>query len=148
MAKVGIYIYTSRGDVLIEPQMKKLQDYASAHGDVVVNRYLDRGYVGGKRCRAALNRLMQDCAEGKLEKVLVFRVRHLSLNGNEFFKIYKQITENNVALDILEDPVDKNILNRLEIIGVLQGNIKRTSQEFILAGYQALVNAHGSKISE
>ena len=52
------------------------------------------------------------------------------------------------ALNILEDTKKKNILNRLEIIGVLQGNIKRTSQEFILAGYQALVNAHGSKISE
>ena len=150
MKKVGIYIYRARVDIpnIIEAQIQKLQDYAVASDGTVVEKYIDIGRCHSNKCRSALRRLISDCKAGMLDEVLILRARHLSYKAEEFLELYNLITENNVTLDIVEEPISEELVNLLQIIGVLKEKGKLKKEELICAGCKALLNEYGPKKTE
>lgn len=150
MKKVGIYIYRADIDIpnIIEKQILTLQEYANAHGGTIVEKYIDIGRFRGYKKRLALPQLISDCKAGKLDEVLILRARHLSYKAEEFWKLYNQITENNVTLDIVEEPITEEVINLLKIIGVLRKKGKLKKDELISAGCKALLNEYGPKKTE
>ncbi len=150
MKKVDIYIYRARVDIpnIIEAQLQKLHDYAVASDGTVVEKYIDIGRFQSYKRRSALRRLISDCKAGKLDEVLVLRVRHLSRKAEEFLDLYNRIAENHVALNIVEEPISEELVNLLQIIGVLKEKGKLKKEELIGAGCKALLNEYGPKKTE
>lgn len=128
--------------------MDKLQDYANEHGGTVVAQYVDIGYDGRKKCCVEFKRMIKDCKDGKLDEVLILRARHLSGKAQEFCKLYRQITDNKVALRIVEDPIDEKTITLLEAIEEWREKHKLSQQELVYEGYKALLNEHGPKKTE
>lgn len=150
MKKVGIYIYRARVDIpnIIEAQIQKLQDYTVASDGTVVEKYIDIGRCHSYKRRSALRRLLSDCESGRLDEILVLRVRHLSRKAEEFLELYNRITENHVALNIVEEPISEELVNLLQIIGVLKEKGKLKKEELIGAGCKALLNEYGPRKTE
>ncbi len=150
MKKVGIYIYRADIDIpnIIEKQIQTLQDYTNAHGGMVVEKYIDIGRFRSYKKRFALPQLINDCKAGKLDEVLILRARHLSRKAEEFWELYNRITENNVALNIVEEPITEEFINLLKIIGAVREKGKLKKDELISAGCKALLNEYGPKKTE
>lgn len=122
MKRVGVYIYRASNvcPEILDGQMQILCDYAKVNGGTIVGKYMDIDCSRDYKCRKALKRLIRDYADGKLDEVLVLRIRHLSRNADEFLKLYKRITVNNVALNAVEQPINDDYINLLKEIVVLQ----------------------------
>lgn len=150
MKRVGIYAYQSRNDYSdkVQSQIERLQEYAKSHGGTVVGIYCDTGYMGRNRRRLDLERMLKDCKEGKLDDVLILRTSRLSRKQEEFCKLYRQITENNVTLNIVENPIDEQTISLLEAIGEWQKEHKLNKQELIYEGYKAILNKQGTTARE
>lgn len=58
--------------------------------------YTDRGYSGSNTNRPDFQRLMSDVKQGKISRVIVYRIDRISRFVLDFSNIYKQLAENNV----------------------------------------------------
>lgn len=149
MKRVGIYAYQANDYyVSVRPQIERLQEYAKSHGGTVVEIYCDIGYSRRDKRRIALERMLKDCKEGKLDDVLILRTSRLSRKQEEFCKLYRRITENNVTLNVVENPIDEQTIALLEAIGEWQKEHKLNKQELIYEGYKAILNAQRTNARE
>lgn len=80
---VGLYVRVSTTEQAKEgyslgEQEDRLRKYADAHGWVVYRCYADPGFSGAKMERPALQMMLDDVRNGRLNKVLVYKLDRLS----------------------------------------------------------------------
>ena len=80
--------------------------------------------------------------------MLILRTSRLSRKQEEFCKLYRRITENNVTLNVVENPIDEQTIALLEAIGEWQKKHKLNKQELIYEGYKAILNAQRTNARE
>ena len=81
--RVGIYVRVSTQEQAKEgysigEQTDRLKKFAEAHDWIVVRVYTDAGHSGADTDRPALQDMLQDIRNGKLDKVLVYKLDRLS----------------------------------------------------------------------
>lgn len=64
---------------------------------VIPTRYDDGGYSGGNVDRPAMNRMLDDIGEGKIDCVVVYKVDRLSRSLLDFAKIMEKFDEKGVS---------------------------------------------------
>lgn len=120
MARTGIYIRrASKVDSdEVQTEIRELKNFVCSNKNQVVATYIDNGYSGMDTNRPALKSLLDDCANGKLDEVVVLRTERLSRNAHDFYELHQKICSNNVSLIIVENAMAANSVNLLKFMGV------------------------------
>lgn len=75
----------------ISEQKERLEKYADAHGWTVHKNYSDAGYSGGNTNRPALQALIQDVRQGKVTKVVVYKLDRLSRSQKDTLYLIEDV---------------------------------------------------------
>ena len=62
----------------IDSQLASIREYAAVKNIIIIEEYVDNGYSGATLNRPSLDKLRDDCKQGKLDTVLVFSRDRLS----------------------------------------------------------------------
>lgn len=67
--------------------------------------YTDKGFSGKNINRPALRRLMEDVAEGRVEKILVYKIDRISRSVHDFTGLCQQLSEKGVEFQSVTDGI-------------------------------------------
>jgi len=123
----AIYVRVSTEDQAqegfsIRAQIDKLKAYALIKGWEIYDIYSDEG-ISGKNIedRPAINRLIDDVNDGKVNNVLVFKIDRLTRSTKNLLELVELFEENNCAFNSLTESVDTDTPSGrmfLKIIGI------------------------------
>lgn len=127
MVNTGIYVRVSTEEQAqegysIRAQEQKLKDYARIKDWGVYNIYADEG-ISGKNIveRPAINSLIDDIKNGKVNNVLVFKIDRLTRNTADLITLINLFNEYDCAFNSLSESIDtKTASGRMfvKIIGI------------------------------
>lgn len=123
--KVAIYIRVSTREQAesgysIGEQQSRLEKYCDAMGWTVYRVFVDPGYSGAKMDRPALNELLNDVKDGKIDAVLVWKLDRLSRSQKDtLFLIEDQFLKNDVAFISTLENFDTSTPFGRAMIGIL-----------------------------
>lgn len=94
--RVGIYVRVSTQEQAKEgysvgEQQKRLEKYCEAKGWDVYDVYIDGGYSGADTDRPALQRMLRDIADGRIEGVLVYKLDRLSRSQRDTMTLIEEV---------------------------------------------------------
>jgi len=125
--KTGIYVRVSTEEQVqegysIRGQSEKLKSYALLKDWEIYDIYSDEG-ISGKNIvdRPAINRLITDIKNGKVNNVLVFRVDRLTRSTKNLIELVELFEEFNCAFNSLTESIDTDTPSGrmfLKIIGI------------------------------
>ena len=72
--KAAIYCRVSTSDQNCEMKLRELREYLGRRGWESAGEYVDAGYSGAKASRPALDRLMKDARERRMDAVVVWKL--------------------------------------------------------------------------
>ncbi|MCL2096486.1 MAG: recombinase family protein [Oscillospiraceae bacterium] len=107
--KTGIYCRVSTEEQVqegfsIRAQQEKLKDYLKVKCWELYDIYVDEGIYGKNIVdRPAINKLIDDINDGKVNNVLVFKVDRLTRNTKDLITLMETFNENNCAFNSLMD---------------------------------------------
>jgi len=112
MLETGIYLRVSTEKQVqegfsIRAQVDKLKSYALLKEWDIYDIYSDEG-ISGKNIvdRPAINRLIDDINDGKVNNVLVFKVDRLTRSTRNLLELVELFEENNCAFNSLTESID------------------------------------------
>lgn len=90
--RVALYIRVStqeqaKDGYSIQEQTERLKKFAEAHDWFIVNIYTDAGHSGANTDRPALQDMLEDIRDGKIDKVLVYKLDRLSRSQKDTLKL-------------------------------------------------------------
>lgn len=125
--KTGIYVRVSTEEQVqegysIRAQIQKLQDYIRIKDWEFYKVYADEG-ISGKNMtdRPAINELIQDIIDKKIENVLVFKVDRLTRNTKDLIELVEIFNQNDCTFNSLMESLDTQTASGrmfLKIIGI------------------------------
>ena len=123
----GIYVRVSTDEQAqdgfsVRGQTEKLKSYAMLKDWDIFDIYADEG-ISGKNLvdRPAINRLIEDIENGKVNNVLVFKVDRLTRNTQNLLELVELFEEYNCAFNSLTESIDTDTPSGrmfLKIIGI------------------------------
>lgn len=112
MVEVGIYVRVSTEEQAqdgysVRGQEQKLRDYSRIREWHVYKVYIDDG-ISGKNIteRPAINELIQDIKDGKVNNVLVFKIDRLTRNTADLIYLVNLFNEHDCAFNSLSESID------------------------------------------
>lgn len=123
--KIGIYVRVStREQALegysIEEQTERLENYCKAKGYNMYSKYIDPGFSGANMNRPALQKLIEDVKENKLDGVLVYKLDRLSRSQKDTLYLIEDVfLKNNVAFISMSESFDTSTPFGRAVIGIL-----------------------------
>ena len=118
----------------LDAQREVLEEYAKAHGMVVVGHYTDAGVSGQKPLskRPALRRLLEDVEAGKIDIVLFTKLDRWSRKVREYYKAQDILDKNKIPWRaVLEDYETETPSGEFKVnimLSVNQNEAQRTSE--------------------
>ena len=134
--KVAIYLRLSKEDKeknnSIDMQRQITKKYAKDHNFNIINEYIDNGYSGVLDSRPALNKLMEDINNKKINLVIVKDISRLTRDKN-LTSYYTDIffPENKVRLISVTEDIDTGEKYEIDDIVALKGIINQSYIEDI-----------------
>lgn len=125
MKKAALYVRVStphqeKEGYSIEEQKMKLKSFATAKDYEVVNIYVDGGISGAKIDRPALQEMIEDIENGKIDVVLVYKLDRLSRSQkNTMYLIEDVFLKNNVDFISMQESFDTTTPFGRAMIGIL-----------------------------
>lgn len=125
MKKAGLYIRVStpqqeKEGYSIEAQTDKLKAYALAKDYSVFKIYTDAAFSGAKLERPALNEMIQDIEDNKIDVVIVYKLDRLSRSQkNTMYLIEDVFLKNNVDFISMQESFDTTTSFGRAMIGIL-----------------------------
>jgi len=125
--KTGIYVRVSTEEQVqegfsIRAQAEKLKAYAALKEWEIYDIYADEGISGSNIVdRPAVNRLIDDINEGKVENVLVFKVDRLTRSTKNLIELVELFENYDCAFNSLTESIDTDTPSGrmfLKIIGI------------------------------
>ena len=122
---VAIYIRVSTAEQANEgysigEQKERLEKYAEAHSWIVYKVYSDPGYSGGSKNRPALTSMINDIQNGKVDKVLVYKLDRLSRSQKDTLYLIEDVfLKNNVDFVSMTENLDTSSPFGIAMIGIL-----------------------------
>ena len=123
--RVALYVRVStqeqaREGYSIGEQIERLQKYADAMGWIVFKVYTDAGFTGANTDRPALKDLIKDVKNGKVEKVVVYKLDRLSRSQlDTLYLIEKVFLANNTDFVSMNENFDTSTPFGRAMIGIL-----------------------------
>lgn len=114
--------------------------------NVTFRVYKDKGYSGGNIKRPGFTNLLQDIKNGKISKVVVYKVDRISRSLKDFIEIYNDFEKYNVEFESCSEQFDtstamgKATLQIIMVFAELERNMikKRVSDNFYERGKKGL----------
>lgn len=122
---VGCYVRVSTTEQAkegysMQEQASRLQKYCEAHDWKVYKIYSDPGYSGATMDRPALKQMLKDISEGKLNKVLVYKLDRLSRSQKDtLYLIEDKFLANDVDFSSMHENFDTSTPFGRAMIGIL-----------------------------
>ncbi|MFY9560143.1 MAG: recombinase family protein [Terriglobales bacterium] len=131
-----------------EMQLRDLREYADRRGWSVVEEYVDHGVSGTKASRPALNRLMEDAQQRKIDTVLVWKLDRFGRSLRHLVNAIAELEAFGVAFVSLRDNLDLTTPSgrlMFQIIGAMAEFERSLIQERVKAGLRH-ARAKGQKL--
>lgn len=123
--RMGLYIRVStreqaREGYSIAEQEKRLSKYCEAKDWQAVDKYIDGGYSGGDTDRPALQRLLKDVRDGRIDGVLVYKLDRLSRSQRDTMELIEdEFLPNGVDFVSMTENLDTSTPVGMAMIGLL-----------------------------
>lgn len=123
--RVALYVRVStqeqaREGYSIGEQIDRLQKYADAMGWIIYKTYTDAGFTGANTDRPAMKELIKDVQNGKIEKVVVYKLDRLSRSQlDTLYLIEKVFLANNTDFVSMNENFDTSTPFGRAMIGIL-----------------------------
>lgn len=96
MKKTGIYVRVSTGHQAeegysIQEQRERLTSYCKARGWLIHDIYVDAGWSGANLNRPAMDQLIEDVQDKKIDTVLVYKLDRLSRSQKDTLFLIEDI---------------------------------------------------------
>lgn len=118
----------------IEAQLEALEAWAGEHHAQVINQYIDAGISARKKAyhRPALQRLLKDVSEGKIDLIIFTKLDRWFRNISEYYKVQEVLEKHHVNWRTIHEDYDTSTASgRLKInimLSVAQDEADRTSE--------------------
>ncbi len=116
--KAGLYARVSTHDQEPENQLQELRRYVTARG-WTGQEYVDRGVSGTKDRRPALDRLMTDATQRRVDAVVVWRLDRFGRNLRHLVTAIEDLTAAGVAFVSMGESIDTSSPTGRLLLGVL-----------------------------
>lgn len=122
---IAIYVRVStqeqaKDGYSVDEQLDRLRKYCEAHDWKLTKEYPDPGYSGAKLDRPAIQQLIKDVQEGKISKVLVYKLDRLSRSQKDTLYLIEDVfLANNVDFVSMTENFDTSTPFGKAMIGVL-----------------------------
>lgn len=104
----------------IDAQINKLTKFAESKDYVIFNHYTDAGYSGAKIERPALQKLIQNIKEGKIDVVIVYKLDRLSRSQKDTLYLIDDVfLKNNVEFVSMSESFDTSTPYGRAMLGLL-----------------------------
>ena len=90
----------------LDAQEETLRKYCNAYDYIVAEKYVDDGRSGKNTDRPELQRLLRDCAKGKFDVVLVWKISRLSRNLKDLLILVDQFKQHGVSFSSFSEKFD------------------------------------------
>jgi len=120
-----------------ELQLQELREYAASRGWKIMQEYVDQGVSGSKDSRPALNRLMSDAHQRKIDAVLVWKLDRFGRSLRHLVNALAELEALGVAFISLRDNLDLSTPSgrlMFQIIGAMAEFERSLIQERVKAG--------------
>ena len=113
-------------------QLRYYSNYEKQHNDVkLVGIYADEGLSGtSMKKRAEMNRLIQDCEQGKIDRIIVKSISRFARNTQDLLQTLRLLKTNGVTVFFEEQGIDTAQLNS-ELFLTFPGMIAQQESESI-----------------
>ena len=136
--RIGLYCRVSTSHSQNpELQLRELREYAASRGWKIVQEYIDQGVSGSKDSRPALNRLMADAHQRKIDAVLVWKLDRFGRSLRHLVNAIAELEALGVAFVSLRDNLDLSTPSgrlMFQIIGAMAEFERSLIQERVKAG--------------
>lgn len=124
MKKVGCYVRVSTENQLenysIEEQIERLKAYCKAKDLSIYKIYTDGGYSGGNLNRPALQQLLNDIREKKIDMIVVFKLDRLSRSQKDTLSLIEDVfLANNIDFVSISENFDTSTPFGRAMVGIL-----------------------------
>ena len=106
LRRVGIYCRVSTIEQTCSNQEHDLRQYAAQRGWTIADVYTDHGFSGAKQARPALDRLMRDARQRKLDVALVWRFDRFARSTSHLLTALEEFRQLGVDFCSLNEAVD------------------------------------------
>ena len=150
ITRVGLYarVSTSNGQQDPEMQLRELREYAERRGWQIAEVYTDAGVSGSKDSRPALNRLMADAQQRRIDAVLVWKLDRFGRSLRHLVNALAELEALGIAFVSLRDNLDLTTPSgrlMFQIIGAMAEFERALIQERVRAGLRN-ARAKGKRI--
>lgn len=125
IVRVAIYVRVSSQEQAlhgysVEEQDKRLSTYCEVKDWIIYDKYIDPGYTGSNTNRPALQKLIADAKDKKIDLVLVYKLDRLSRSQKDTMYLLEDVfLENDVDLVALNESFDTSTPFGRAMIGIL-----------------------------
>ena len=123
--RVAIYVRVSTKEQAMEgysvgEQTERLTKFCEAHDWMIVKIYTDAGHSGADTDRPALQEMLQDIRDRKIDKVLVYKLDRLSRSQKDTLKLIEdEFLEHNTDFESMTEKLDTSTPHGRAMIGIL-----------------------------
>jgi DNA invertase Pin-like site-specific DNA recombinase len=104
--RVAIYARVSTDGQSVDLQLAELNEFISRRGWQLVGEYVDRGVSGSQESRPALNRLMNDAKQRKLDVIAVWKLDRFARSVKHVVVALSEFEALGIAFISLKDNLD------------------------------------------
>lgn len=119
LKRVAIYARVSTGDQDVEVQTRELREYVGRRGWTIAGEYLDAGVSGAKDRRPALDRLLRDVRQRRVDVVCCWALDRLGRSLRHLVMLLDEFGALGVDLICFTQPIDTTTASGRLTFGVL-----------------------------
>ncbi|CBH22632.1 site-specific DNA recombinase (modular protein) [Acetoanaerobium sticklandii] len=126
--RAGVYIRVSTHEQAehgfsLEGQDEHTEKYADLFNMEIVEKYIDSGISGkSMEARPALQRMIRDVKDGKLDKIITWKVSRIARNNRDLLNLLKILNDHEVALISISEGIDTSSMMgkmMLQFLGIM-----------------------------
>ena len=121
--RTGIYVRVSTDDqkengFSIDSQLRMLKEYCDKNNYDIIGVYDDGGYSGKTLMRPAMQQLLKDIKDHKLDRLVAVKTDRLSRSNLDGFWLLNYCEENDVKIELILEPYDVSTANGEMMFGM------------------------------
>ena len=121
--RTGIYVRVSTDDqkengFSIDSQLRMLKEYCEKNNYDIIGVYDDGGYSGKTLMRPAMQKLLKDIKDHKLDRLVAVKTDRLSRSNLDGFWLLNYCEENDVKIELILEPYDVSTANGEMMFGM------------------------------
>ena len=121
--RAGIYVRVSTDDqrdngYSIDSQMRMIKEYCEKNNYEIIGVYDDAGHSGKDLIRPAMQKLLKDIKDHKLDCIVAVKTDRLSRDNFDGFWLLKYCEENDVKIELILEPYDISTANGEMMFGM------------------------------